>query len=1585
MTNRFNTLWSHICGFENAEKAVKVQAAAWEGLAAFKAIAAGVKISSTPVLHERTGIVVRDYGMSLKFGASLRPNVSLRASTQNAETNFFAKDLGGEIVTTQSSVALGDFKFDLQMFAGFETAVAFYVMGAAASVSMAVAEKVGPVVKKAIDKENARRSRNHWLTKASEAAIKGDTRREEECRNMAKEAQFKMDLQLFAEKKEEKAMVDITSANEELLMTLPGIGAEKAKAIVEYRNTNGIQKVEDLLNIKGINAKKLALIANMVCVKEEDSMADEKAEAIVQEFKASLNNNALVHEMKQGEGNGTIYKVSLFPTIDGFMAARLTPTSVQVTPVNKGFFKKNLKMQNIIGEKTIAKLGCDRLCVLDTSNLVSGASDEKAINMAVSLITDDEGFLLADVDGKVRVLVPATGVMGEPVYRDISSEDGGIFAKEELFDGKTPKDGVFRFAGAQGLALGTPSQFRKIQLTCFCNNTQKDVEDFAFAMAKATLEEYELNQKRLQTVDPKTAAEVCTRDSSKHTRFGLTLDDGCEVNTYAIIFEKDDNMDGRFAWSSRAIAEMILAKRGNKNGISVARLEMAIRGYLIQSRPYTVKAAGLALSQVAIDMELASKKLLRIDVNTASDELLADVQTMLSKSLRAKKGTPESLKDYDGVVICHNGVDAPIDMWGDLNAFKDQYNLRLKDGANVLAVAHMDRDDWMKAGTSAQLLKIVLTAVKSVGSKELDKDLLDTMVRIIVRQLEADANYEANERKLGHEMIDCNFVPDVVRMLNPHSLINFPSVFKTTIDDTVRTMQNHIMFDSFGTDGHFGMLTCDLCYVAWGESIIRFNKDVAEIIDPVWDRYSATMGVTDNRGIAIKHPSMGTREIMLCRYIKIDEVLERVEALGKRLGKSDVEIEIMKDSYRNLKEGVTVIPADLKLFAWIAAGSDLDGDKAGFHFISPIGLDLVHLVWAAYEAGTFAPRAVDIGNDGKVKELPISVDNKIFQTVLAEIIGTGNKSVGAVTNSFRLLVEALQQDNDTIRRVFTSLFVKVFNAGTKGHDKYVSCVHKEMDEERGVVVYRTDYTVLQQVEENIMKMDVTWENIMAAIEDLDVVGRHVQELTIDAAKKFYKVLCDFIDALNEEFKLLPLTCGIEFDMKWNDHSAESHVELKQNDGYVMAVENVNGELKFKVNFKNSYTVKKRKNTVTVFADAFAPFRAFAVQYAAKKLNVLRNFYMKIAFDDKMMAERNVRYTRLRAGFPAEAVARLDYVKEYIGKTAKHIYASYMNAMRKANILPDMDTKERMEAERAVRQHVNEEYGFILDGATNELRKVAKDFGIVEHILIEYVSNGSDALSNFAANLLKEELCRYVARQSEIKNVTRTFKGAKAKMVKAASFNGKIEVENGMVTKAPVEADLVDGIYTVEVVDENTVNVIRPVEELIEVPEANESMAMIKLFDKGNYKAIDALDAGTEIELHLCKVNKNGRMFDTLGVFVDGEYVTEAWAGDFSTKESRKAWAINAAYYDGMVGNLVRIDSAAEEKGNRGNQRDTLITLENVHVDKKEVIIVGGQTAQPEANQNTAVVDPFNMAPATTTVVADNAVANALMNMAPALQ
>ncbi len=55
--------------------------------------------------------------------------------------------------------------------------------------------------------------------------------------------------------------VNLNTATAEQLQTLPGIGPEMAKRILEYRNKVGkFTKVEEILNVKGVGEKRFEKI-----------------------------------------------------------------------------------------------------------------------------------------------------------------------------------------------------------------------------------------------------------------------------------------------------------------------------------------------------------------------------------------------------------------------------------------------------------------------------------------------------------------------------------------------------------------------------------------------------------------------------------------------------------------------------------------------------------------------------------------------------------------------------------------------------------------------------------------------------------------------------------------------------------------------------------------------------------------------------------------------------------------------------------------------------------------------------------------------------------------------------------------------------------------------------------------------------------------------------------------------------------------------------------------------------------------------------------------------------------------------------
>ena len=66
---------------------------------------------------------------------------------------------------------------------------------------------------------------------------------------------------------EDVRIVNINTASAEQLRTLPGIGAEKAQSIVEYRTQNGLfSKTEDIMQVSGIGEKLFEKIKDIIVV-----------------------------------------------------------------------------------------------------------------------------------------------------------------------------------------------------------------------------------------------------------------------------------------------------------------------------------------------------------------------------------------------------------------------------------------------------------------------------------------------------------------------------------------------------------------------------------------------------------------------------------------------------------------------------------------------------------------------------------------------------------------------------------------------------------------------------------------------------------------------------------------------------------------------------------------------------------------------------------------------------------------------------------------------------------------------------------------------------------------------------------------------------------------------------------------------------------------------------------------------------------------------------------------------------------------------------------------------------------------------
>lgn len=67
--------------------------------------------------------------------------------------------------------------------------------------------------------------------------------------------------------KQKESLVNINTADRELLMTLPGIGESRAESIISYRKENGcFTKIEEIMQVSGIKDGAYQKLKDKICV-----------------------------------------------------------------------------------------------------------------------------------------------------------------------------------------------------------------------------------------------------------------------------------------------------------------------------------------------------------------------------------------------------------------------------------------------------------------------------------------------------------------------------------------------------------------------------------------------------------------------------------------------------------------------------------------------------------------------------------------------------------------------------------------------------------------------------------------------------------------------------------------------------------------------------------------------------------------------------------------------------------------------------------------------------------------------------------------------------------------------------------------------------------------------------------------------------------------------------------------------------------------------------------------------------------------------------------------------------------------------
>lgn len=1277
------------------------------------------------------------------------------------------------------------------------------------------------------------------------------------------------------------------------------VGTDAVKRISTFNNVcyfnaaNKKRKEKEGLDVKfKFDLQLFAEKSEASDINEVEEIAATDLDELADEPIAHRGNTAFIRALVCHEKNAMCYKVTLLPSENkGEFYTVLDAQQQSVTPLSKPYLTEDgYKMTTISGREIIAERALDGVLVVDYNPLV--------LNKKVDAVKDalkNGYFLIGKVNGRKKRQVffeQHSKRFGEVSIFDCTRTLSNYKGKNALLDvnlfytqnGKLRK-GFTKYEAS----LFSSGQCREQMITQY---TDKD--KFRKNLNDATYGESELTfNSGIEDATGKQLADKCNRIGSKQTRMGSLK---TKVHNVLIWCKKNPECDGTGlildTWVARAVRDGLADEGVNVRSDDLRR---RVRGYLLQIRPLTVKGTGLTISQMDMNVVASKHSIYTIDLENIKeiDELVFYYH--LDKTFRCDKKTEKRIKEAfagkDAIGIVGDKTCADWDLYGDLNFFKDAWDLRktTESGLNVIATAHYeaDRKNFKGCKTNGQFMKCLMMALaENTNDSDFCEFSKNVIMSIIDENVKAYLTLERHpEVFTGKEPINTSYESGAYMLLNPEKYIDNYSIVKNLLTQRINAMNKMLNDDAYKVPGHNGMITVDIAWWFTGKSFLKQYMDngrsIIEVFDPVFEAYyKAKKGMVSRYGVGLKNPSMGTREFALIKYVSLAELKKRIKKSGVKYS------ELIIKSLASFKEGGVMLPDDLENIALIIAGSDEDGDKLILLFSTKEGYDLVAVMWRS----KLKPRAVGIGafdnGEASAKEssAKFALDENIFNTYAVELLSNGNRGVGTVTVTgsifSNLYIMLKKSPNSAQLKMFAEEMFKALGCVSKDDKKgkdYESVVNVRIDE-NGHEIFETPKSALNDFfEKRIKGVRLTDENIFAMLDDLDVLDRHTQELTIDAQKKFYQVYCDWISLLyrfavvsNKEeikFKMSNVVDGNDGGMFFDKDDPKNvfkhvFVEFDAKNASLYKYVYKDERCIPTINLVETLT-KKKKDKDEVFyyiADSFTAYKLVAAKKMLKKFEELAKTVNKAADHQIEVADENEE----SCNFVGKQLDReVEILLKTLDKKAKTINQVWVQSSKNRDKYLDefkklgYTTKLLKRLESDMRRFDREDFCKMTEALSNEVRQIVamNKLPLSAH-KVSYAVDTVLAKNKVRGNLVRAERFVRMCEESEKKEQFFGYKFSKIDAAKlVAHVDTAVEARGGLITLedgvALLEAPLMDGVYYVKKNTAGEIGLVRAYADFVEIPEVVENEHVINAYtieEAAAIKADELIKDGVEVKI-----------------------------------------------------------------------------------------------------------------------------------------